>query len=187
MIKKTLFILSMGILIFISHAHAQRNDIKKHPGYVDLSEIKIPDAAEEITDIDLGPALLALAQLGSDEDEDFGEGLSGLLSIRVKSFEVDFDDAEDVRRVMKKIGKKLDNENWTPLIRSRSRGEMTNVSMKIEKGKVVGFFLMSIDEDEGVSFVNVVGGNVDLESIRDFGLGISDSAMDSLEKSLEKF
>jgi hypothetical protein len=169
-------------------AYAQEVDIKKHPGYVDLDEIKIPEAAVEITDIDLGPALIALMQLGrdDDEDEDFSKGLSGLLSIRVKSFEIEFDEARRLRRMMEKFDEKLNLEDWTPLIRTKSRDELTNISMKIDKGKIVGFFLMSLDRDEGVSFVNIVGGNVDLESIKNFGLGLSDSALDSLEESLEK-
>lgn len=174
-------LLCMGI-------YAQEVDIKKHPGYVDLDEIKIPEAAVEITDIDLGPALLALMQLGrdEDEDEDFSKGLSGLLSIRVKSFEIEFDEARRLRRMMEKFDEKLNLDEWTPLIRTKSRDELTNISMKIDKGKIVGFFLMSLDRDEGVSFVNIVGGNVDLESIKNFGLGLSDSALDSLERSLEK-
>ena len=187
--KGRIFGLSL-ILIIIMYmgAYAQQVDIKKHPGYVDLDEIKIPEAAVEITDIDLGPALIALMQLGrnDDEDEDFSKGLSGLLSIRVKSFEIEFDEARRLRRMMEKFDEKLNLEDWTPLIRTKSRDELTNISMKIDKGKIVGFFLMSLDRDEGVSFVNIVGGNVDLESIKNFGLGLSDSALDSLEESLEK-
>ena len=189
MMKGRIFGLSL-ILIIIMYmgAYAQQVDIKKHPGYVDLDEIKIPEAAVEITDIDLGPALIALMQLGrnDDEDEDFSKGLSGLLSIRVKSFEIEFDEARRLRRMMEKFDEKLNLEDWTPLIRTKSRDELTNISMKIDKGKIVGFFLMSLDRDEGVSFVNIVGGNVDLESIKNFGLGLSDSALDSLEESLEK-
>jgi hypothetical protein len=188
MLKRCLIVIPVLLIVVSAASIAQQIDIKKHPGYVDLDDIKIPDAAEEITDIDLGPALLALARLGADEDdEDFDKGLSGLLSIRVKSFKVDMEDTDEIRHVMKKIDKKLNDENWTPLIRSRSHDELTNVSMKIEDGKIVGFFLMSMDSDDGVSFVNIIGGNVDLESIKNFGLGISDSALDSLEKSLEKF
>ena len=189
MIKGRIFGLSLVLIILLCMgAYAQEIEIRKHPGYVDLDEIKIPEAAVEITDIDLGPALIALMQLGRDEDEDddFSKGLSGLLSIRVKSFEIEFDEARRLRRMMEKFDEKLNLKEWTPLIRTKSRDELTNISMKIDKGKIVGFFLMSLDRDEGVSFVNIVGGNVDLESIKNFGLGLSDSALDSLEESLEK-
>ena len=104
------FVLCVFLVLCMSLL-AQEGDVKKHPGYIDLEKIKIPDHAEEVTDIDLGPALLALAQLGGeDEDEDFSKGLAGILSIRVKSFEIGYDEVDEIRSVMKKIEKKLKEE-----------------------------------------------------------------------------
>lgn len=181
------FVLCVFLVLCMS-LRAQEGDVKKHPGYIDLEKIKIPDHAEEVTDIDLGPALLALAQLGGeDEDEDFSKGLAGILSIRVKSFEIGYDEVDEIRSVMKKIEKKLKEEEWIPIIRSRRDDESTNVSMKIVDGKVVGFLLMSIDPGDEVSFVNVFGGNIDLDHIKNIGLGLSGSALDSLGKNLKKF
>ena len=175
-------------LVLCMSLQAQEVDIKKHPGYIDLEKIKIPDHAEQVTDIDLGPALLALAQLGGeDEDEDLKKGLAGILSIRVKSFEIGYDEVDEIRSIMKKIEKKLKDEDWIQIIRTRSDDESANVSMKIVNGKVVGFVLMSIDPGNEVSFINAFGGNIDLDHIKNIGLGLSGSALDSLGKSLKKF
>lgn len=185
--KERLLLTPFMLLLFCMGVQAQKVNITKHPGYIDLEDIKIPDSAEEITDINLGPALLALARLGGeDEDEDISKGLAGILSIRVKSYEVGYDDAGKIRPVMDRLEKKLEAEEWERLVRSKSRDELTNISMKIVEGKIVGFFLMSIEPGEGVTFVNVVGGNIDLESIKNLGMGLNDSALDSL-KSIKRF
>ena len=183
---KTSLLLVMGLLMVSVAVQAQEVDLKKHPGYINLDEIEIPDKAGEITDIDLGPALLQLLQLGKEED-DLKDGLAGILSIRVKSFEVEYGEAQKIRSIMDKYEKQLVKDNWVRLVRTKKGEEMANISMKFEGGKVVGFFLMSIEPGNEVSFVNIFGGGIDLESIKDFGLGLSDSTMNSIEKSLKKF
>ena len=175
-------------LIFSMGLPAQEVDLKKHPGYVDLDQIKIPARAENVVDIDLGPALLALMSLGSDdEDNEFSNGIAGIISIKVKSFEIGHGEAEEIRSYMKKFEKQLEQDNWVRLIRTKSRDEMTNVSMRIVEGKVMGFFLMSIDSDNEVSFANICGGNIDLEGITKFGMGLKGSTIDSLKKGFEKY
>jgi len=177
-------------MTFCGGGFAQKYDIKKHPGYVDLDKIRIPDTVEESTDLDLGPLLLGLMSLGGDEDEELSEGLAGILSIRVKSYEIGWEedvDMDDIMRDVKRLDKKLKNDEWVPIIRSKSRDSMTNVSMKMDNGKMVGFFLMSVDPDDGVTFMNIVGGNIDIDKIKDFGLGLNNSTLDSLKKSFEHF
>lgn len=175
------------LAVFTSSLFAQVSDLKKHPGYVDMDEIRIPDKAESVTDIDLGPALLALTQLGQSEgDKDLSEGLAGILSIRIKSFEIDYDDTPRFRKFMEKREKELQKDGWINLVRSRTPEDMTNITMRIVDGKVVGFFLMSIEEGESLSFANVFGGNIDLGMIRNLGMGLGDSALDSL-RGLEEW
>ncbi len=183
--RNSLGVACMFFVLCVS-LQAQNVDLKKHPGYIDFEKIKIPDHAERVTDIDLGPALLALLQL-ADDDDDLKEGLAGIMSIRVKSFEIDYDEDGEIKVIMEKIEKKLKRENWVSIIRTRSDDESANVSMKIEDSKVVGFLLMSIDPGDEVTFVNVFGGNIDLGHIKNIGLGISGSALDSLESSIKKF
>lgn len=174
-------VLLLLILVFSSGVQAQDVDLKKHPGYIDLDDIEIPEGAVDITDIDLGPALLALARLGRAEaDKDLEEGLAGILSIRVKSFEIGRGEVREIRPIMERIEKKLRDEKWVSLVRIKSRDEMSNISMKFENDKVVGFLLMSLDSDDEVSFVNIFGSNIDINSIKDIGMGVSDSALDSL-------
>jgi hypothetical protein len=163
---------------------AQDIDITRHPGYIDLEEIKVPDNAGQITDIDLGPALLRLALWAEEETgvEDLQKSLSGLLSLRVKSFDIHHDENESIRAVMEKIDKKLKREKWEMLVRVKSEDVITNISLKTKKGKIVGFFLMSMEAGDKVAFANIVGGNIDLESIKNMGLGLKEAGLDSLWK-----
>ena len=168
---------------------AQDVDITRHPGYVDLEEIRIPDKAGKITDIDLGPALLRLAMWAEEETETAGltKSLSGLLSIRVKSFDIRRDETERIRAVMEKIDKKLKKEKWEMLVRVKGEEEVMNISLKTTKGKIVGFFMMTLEAGEHVAFANIVGGNIDLESIKRMGMGLEDAGLDSLWKSFDGF
>lgn len=183
------FVLAMVGCFLTSMAMAQDVDITRHPGYVDLEEIAIPDNAGQVTDIDLGPALLRLALWAEEETgvEDLQKSLSGLLSLRVKSFDIRLDETDRIRTAMEKIDKKLKKDKWEMLVRVKSEEAVTNISLKTKKGKIVGFFLMSMEAGENVSFANIVGGNIDLESIKNMGLGLKDAGLDSLWNSFDQF
>ena len=182
-----LFVASLLLLVFCVGVQAQDIDLEKHPGYVNLEEIKIPEKSGKITDISLGPALLKIAQWArDDEDENLKKGLSGIFSIRVKSFEIGYDEAKKIRPIMDKIEEKLIREKWERLVRVKEEDELTNISIKFDdKGKAVGFLLMSLDPGNEVSFVNIIGGDISLKNIRNIGMGLSDSALDSLKMDLD--
>ncbi len=184
--KKRTFIPIFLIFVLCVGVQAQNIDLKKQPGYIDLSKIKIPGKAGKVTEISIGPALLKLAAgISESSDEKLSKSLSGIFSIQVKSFEVDSEEAEKIRPVMAEIEKKLNRENWERLVRVKEEDELTIVSIKHDKGKVVGLLVMSLKPGDEASFVNVVG-NIDLKNIGKIGMGLNDSALDSLQKALEK-
>lgn len=172
-----------ALLLMAVTAAAQDRQLSKHPGYIDLDDIRIPDDAEEVTEIDLGQGLLRLMTLFTDDEEakEVGDELSRLFSIRVKSFTLD-DDAELVhmRSLMEKKEKELDKNDWERLVRTKSKNELSIISIKVVKEKTVGLFIMSLDADGSVSFVNIVGG-VNLTTLTEMGIGLSDSTLKALE------
>ncbi|MEJ2627765.1 MAG: hypothetical protein P8078_04335, partial [bacterium] len=95
--KTKIFAVLLIILFAGMNVYAQEIDITKEPGYIDLEKIKIPDSAGEITDICLGPALLRMFK--SFDDDEISSKMNGLLSIRVKSFELN----EEVTKLMDPI------------------------------------------------------------------------------------
>jgi hypothetical protein len=188
MIMKNLSLIMMAALICFSMAAAQE-DITKHPGYVDLSGIQIPNGTGEVTEVTLGPEIFGM--IGhwtgdkADSENPFGKG--GLLSINVKTFEIDSEITDNIQEEMAKIEKKLQKENWTPIVRVKSGEERTNVSIKFDKGnqKTLGLLIMSVEPGHEASFVNIVG-TVPLEALSNMGVDMDDSAMDSLKQVLEK-
>ena len=176
---KLRYCIIVPVLMLGLGVQAQEIDLEKHPGYVDLSKIRIPEHAGQLTDIDFGPALLRIAgmvQIG-DEDEDLGKVLSGLLSIRVKSYEVGWEESKRIREVMEKIEEDLTAERWERLVRVKGEENMTNISVKFEDDKIVGFFLMSLESGESVTFANIIGGNIDLNTLGKIGMGLGDLDM----------
>ncbi len=163
-------------------AHARDVEIENHPGYINLEDIEIPDACESVTDISLGQALLALAWKSSGKDGD--EGSAKLLSIRVKSYESDSLDMVKLQPIIDRIERKLKKEKWEQIVHVLEGDERTTVSVKQDDGKILGLFVMSIEPDSEVVFVNIVG-SFDLDDLNrfDLGLDLDQSALDSLRKS----
>jgi hypothetical protein len=166
--------------IFSTVAVAQKSDLKKRPGYIDLSEIEIPVDAEKVTEISLGPPLLRIARsTGINGDKELSETLEGIFSIQVKSFEVDEEQVKKMKPIIEKIEKKIYEDDWMRLVQVKSKDELTIVAMKYDKKMVCGLFVMSIKPGEESTFVNIVG-NVDFNKLGDLNLGEYSSALDSL-------
>lgn len=169
-----LILLFTGVQVF-----AQEIDVTKQPGYIDLEKIEIPESASEVTDISLGPAMLKMFQ-SFDEDENVSRKMNGLLSIRVKSFEINEEITQKIDPIINEIQEKLEKEKWEQLVRVKDRDERTIISMKYEKNKPVGLLIMSYKPYDTVTFANIVG-NIDIEEIARMGMGFSNSMLDSLE------
>ena len=175
-------------LIFTTAAAAQDIDITKLPGYIDLDDIKIPEKAGRVTEIDLGPGLLSLLSAFSDDedmDDDLKDNLPGLLSIRLKSFDIELEELSRFRSLITKYEKKLEKNKWQRLVRTRNEDDMSIISIKVEGKKTVGLFIMSLEAGESITFANMVG-HVNLNQLTSMGLGLSDSTMKVIEKSLGK-
>ena len=177
--KTKIFAVLLIILFAGMNVYAQEIDITKHPGYIDLEKIKIPESAGEITDICLGPALLRMFK-SFDDDDEVANKINGLLSIRVKSFEINDEVTKQIEPIIDDIQAKLEKEKWEQLVRVKDRDERTIISMKYEKNKPVGLLIMSYKPNDEVTFANIVG-HIDIEEISKLGLGFSNSMLDSLE------
>lgn len=183
---KTRILASAAIVLFAMTGVAQDFDVINHPGFVNLDDIDIPKNAVNVTEVSIGPEILQLANMFTDEEIPEGT-LGGFLNITIKTFDVDSILSCDIREKMDKLDKKLKREKWSPLVRSRSGDEFTNVSIKYSKDrkKSLGLFIMSLDSGHEASFVNIVG-NVNLSQLKDMDIGIKGSALDSLKKAMDE-
>ena len=186
--RRILFtLISMIVFIFSIGAHSQDN-FRKHPGFIDLSNIEIPECAENITEVSIGPEIFRmLAGMGDSSQEDIPDKLENLFSIQIKSFDIDSMVSEKMHPVIEKIEKKLKKENWKSIVRVREGKEVTNISLFYDENKKesMGLFIMSYDPGNEAAFVNIVG-NVNINDLKKFNVNLSEDALDSLKKTLEK-
>jgi len=175
----------MLLLVFSFTALAQAIDLKKYPGYIDFDQIVIPDKASKVTEITLGPALLKLAAMADNGDEDLSTTLENLHGIQVKSFDINTEQAAKLQPVMDKIEAKLNKEGWERLIQVKGEDERVVVSVKYNDDKMVGLLVMSVESGDEASFVNVVG-SIDLSDLENLNLDLDQSAIDSLKKNIKE-
>ncbi|MBN2415786.1 DUF4252 domain-containing protein [bacterium] len=186
--RSTLLIIIAAVLVAaVLPVSAQDVDVKKLPGYIDLSKITIPVDAEDVTEIDLGPGLLKMMSRFTGDEEDGEESVfSGVFSIRVKSFEAKGDQLAEIKVIMDEIEAKLRKDKWEQLVRVKQENQYTTVSMLLEGERTIGTMIMSIDDDGEVLFANIVG-NFSMEKIAEFGLGLNDSTLKSLREGWDAY
>jgi hypothetical protein len=201
--KRTQTILVAACLAsgIFSGARAQVDEIKNEPGYVNLEWIVIPPDADRVTDVSLGPHLVKLVKQAEEQRRLFDlqartveaqrermearhrELEQKLISMQVKAFGVDSVMARRMRPMMVRMEKELSRKEWTPLIRVKEPGQFTNVSVKYGGDrKVQGVFIMSLDQGQEASFVNLIG-DVELDRLRNMLINIDENALDSLRKA----
>jgi len=175
----------LGVLMNVG-ASAQVDEIKRHPGYVNLEWVLIPEHAERVMDMTIGPRLMKVAEeMAVRRHEEAAEEIDRIVSLQVKTFNVDSSFAEKMRPMMSRMELRLKDENWCPIIRVKNRDQFTNVSIKYDRSrKMEGFFIMSLDPRSGACFVNILG-EVDLEGLKQVLVNFNENAMDSLKKSIE--
>ncbi|MCD6117658.1 DUF4252 domain-containing protein [bacterium] len=181
--KRTVFLTGLLSVIFIvTGLFAQDTDITRLPGYINLEKIKIPKSASEITDISIGPGLLKLLS-GTSSDSSMKKGISGIMSIRVKSFEIDDSEAGKLLKQLQEIIRKVEKDKWESIVKVKSKDEFTNISVKMNSGKPVGLLILSYEAGDKVTLVNVCGKGIDLNAIKNMGmdLGGYEDKLDSLD------
>jgi hypothetical protein len=170
------------VLLLCGAASAEEVDVKTLPGYVNLEDIEIPGDAGKVTEISLGPGLLKIAQTTSDNgDEQLSETLSKLQCIQVKTFEVDAESTDEIRRVMKKIAAKLKKDDWERLVTVKSEDEFVIVSVKKGEERIHGLLVMALETDGEAVFANIAG-DFELEHLGDLDELLELEAADIIEE-----
>jgi len=151
-------------------AVAQDEDIRKHPGYVDFSEIKFPANADESVEVTMkGPLLKFVANVTCDDDRKLSQMLGKLLLIRVNTFSVENSDLNDLHDSIKKMESKLENDRWEKIVRVTKRDERVNVFVKNTRdNRIDGLVIMAVEDDDEAVFINIVG-ELDWQSVEKIG------------------
>jgi len=144
--------------------------IKQHPGYVNLDEIEIPCEAEETVEVYVkGPLLKLVAKATEDDDPGMADILSKLLLVRVNTFSIDRDLADQLKPKINKIEDRLKEQKWEKVVRVKDRDDLVNIFIKSDdQNRIVGIVVMAIEDDDEAVFVNIVG-ETDWRSLRKIG------------------
>ena len=176
--------LVLGLVILAAPALAE--NIKKMPGYIDLSWIEIPDDAEEIQDIDLSTMLLSVAADAEEAgDEELAMALSMIKSIRVKAFSTESSSADEIDGMIAKVRSELKKKDWERLVYIKDEGETLTVNTKYHDGDLVGLMIIAYEAGEEVAFVNVVG-DLDLAKLMKLGLSMDELDLEELMENIEQ-
>lgn len=164
------------------------NQLRGDPGYVDLSQIKIPKDAADVAEVTLGPDLLK-ATVSAFADS-AGAGippglLDGIRGIQIRSFESMGDKAKEVKAAAERIAADLQNRGWSRIIRVAEGDELVTIDMLFTNGAMSGLMIMAVEEDE-VALVNLVG-SLNLGAILQLASqGLDPAALDSLQKAIQQ-
>ncbi len=176
--KFNLLILLLALFCLSGSALAARDADK--PGYIDLSFIEIPDDAEEMQDIDLGPVLKdVIREAKANDDVAIADLLAMIHSLRFRSYSVDSNSAPKARKSIEKVTDRMKSDDWDTLMKFKDGDEMTTINVKYHDDNMVGLMVMVFDPTDEVMFVNVVGdldlgklmklaGELDSEELEDY-------------------
>jgi len=181
LLKINLLIVVITLLSLSGPALAAKD--ADQPGYIDLSFIQIPDDAEEIQDIDLGPVLKdVIREAEANNDHEIVALLAMVHSLRLRAFSVDENSVKMARESVDKVTARLKKDDWDTLMKFKDEGELTTINIKYHDDNMVGLTVVVFDPTEEVLFVNVEG-DLDLGKLMKLA-GELDSG--ELEEYLEK-
>ncbi len=147
----------LTVLLALLALPALAGDLEKDPGYIDLEWIDIPEDAEEIQDIDLGPALLsAAADAEKSGDEELAKAFRMIRSIRVKAFSLD-EPSDKINKAVDRIADMLEDKGWKRLIYVKEDDEIVTVSTRTVDDQIMGLTVVAYEPGDEAAFVNVVG------------------------------
>jgi len=123
-------------------------------GYANLDSPGITDTDRTMS-LSLGKTTLRFAARFLDDEPETQALLRSLDGVRVRVYEVNGDNERIVRN-FERMGKKLDNDGWQPVMLIREEGELVQMYAKPSASGIQGLTIVSADGDE-VVVVNVMG------------------------------
>jgi hypothetical protein len=123
-------------------------------GYANLDSPGMNDTDRTMA-LSLGPTTLRFAARFLDEEPETQALLRSLDGVRVRTYEVN-GDHKRITRNFERMGSKLLDDDWDPVILVREEGELVQMYAKYSSGTIQGLTIVSSDESE-VVVINVMG------------------------------
>ena len=177
----------LAILLIISSTTLLAQDDNKYvnePGYVNFGDMSMFNEDDMTTEIVIEEKLLRMVAKFTDKDEDpeLSNLLNGLKLIKVNTFEVNPENQKQIKQRIISIDKELKRKKWDRIVRTKSKGNITNVYVKtIGDDDFVGLTVVTLDDEGEATFVNIVG-RIDLETINKLGDKFDIPGLDNIKK-----
>ena len=123
-------------------------------GYANLDSPGMSDTDRTMS-LSLGRFPLRMAARFLDEDPETQALLRSLDGVRIRIYEV-HGDSDRIVQKFERMGGKLNNDGWQPIMLVREEGELVQMYAKSSGSGIQGLTIVSADEEE-VVIVNVMG------------------------------
>lgn len=127
---------------------------RSNEGYANLDSPGISDTNRTMS-ISLGKTTLRFAARFLDDDPETQALLRSLDGVRIRIYEVT-GDTDRIARKFERMGNKLGDDGWQPVMLVREEGELVQMFSKSSNRGMLGLTIVSADDEE-VVVVNVMG------------------------------
>lgn len=180
--KKLINLTAVIFFIAFFSTSAQSDDYSKYPGYANFGNLSALEEGEEVTEILIEEKLLRMVAKFTQDDDELSDMIGGLKLIRVNTFQVTKSNETQLKQKASSIDKDLMNQKWDRIVKTKSKGEVTNVYVKTKGDKdFEGLTVVSIDSDGEAAFVNIVG-KINVDALSRLGKKFDIPGVDNIKK-----
>jgi hypothetical protein len=189
--------LILFLLIGMNLSAQQKEDYSKYPGYFNYKEIAGLKNAESLSEVYLEETLLKMvAGMANSKSDDAGDLIGGLKLVQVNEYKIDLNTVAEMEGSLEMMDKSLQAKNWDRIVRTNSKGNLTNIYVMKTSGEFAGLTILSLskrDKEEKseapygkVTCVNIVG-KIDMSKIGKLTKELNLPGMDKMKgKEKEK-
>jgi len=127
---------------------------RSNEGYANLDSPGLIDTSRTMS-LSLGKTTLRFAARFLDDQPETQALLRSLDGVRIRIYEVS-GDTDRIARNFERMGSKLNNDGWQPVMLVREEGELLQMFAKSSASGMQGLTIVSADDEE-VVVVNVMG------------------------------
>jgi hypothetical protein len=127
---------------------------RSNEGYANLDSPGISETDRTLS-LSLGPATLRFAARFLDDEPETQALLRSLDGVRIRIYEVTGDSGR-ISQNVERMGNKLDDDGWQPVMLVREEGELVQMFAKPYGNHMKGLTIVSADDEE-VVVVNIMG------------------------------
>lgn len=172
-------VLLFGLLVAVGPLWATEA-VESLPGYVDLSQLRMPGDARSSVEVFLkGPVLRLVAAASQQQSPEVAALLSRLQLIRVQGYTVTQADRGAVQEQFAALTRSLVERQWESVAHVRDQDDLVHLLVKASGDSVSGLMVMSLEKDGEAVFVNIVG-NLDPAQLGRIGSTLDIDGLDSL-------